>query len=80
MASLHDMKLIDLFDSAALLGYEAEGVCLGMQVLNMSPSEYTIGLTEPVFKALPLLVETVVAELHKRGFVLAKKQQEDSSD
>lgn len=31
-ASLHDLKLIDLFDSAALLGYQAEGLCLGMQV------------------------------------------------
>ena len=28
-ASLHDLKLIDLFDSAALLGYQAEGLCLG---------------------------------------------------
>ena len=73
MASLHDMKLIDLFDSAALLGYEARGVCLGMQVLNMDPVEYTIGLTEPVFSALPLLVETVEAELFREGFALKRK-------
>lgn len=73
MASLHDMKLIDLFDAAALLGYEAHGVCLGMQVENMSPAEYTIGLTEPVFAALPLLVETVEAELSREGFILLKK-------
>ncbi len=31
-ASLHDLKLVDLFDAATLLGYEAEGLCLGMQV------------------------------------------------
>ena len=73
MASLHDLKLIDLFDSAELLGYEAEGLCLGMQVLNMYPSEYCMELTEPVQKALPLLVETVVAELAKRGAVLTPK-------
>ena len=30
MASLHDLKLVDLFDAASLLGYEAEGYCLGM--------------------------------------------------
>ncbi|MDO5117280.1 MAG: hydrogenase maturation protease [Eggerthellaceae bacterium] len=75
MASLHDMKLIDLFDSAALLGYEARGVCLGMQVLNMEPAEYTIGLTEPVYDALPLLIETVEAELYREGFILRKKDE-----
>ena len=79
MASLHDMKLIDLFDSAALLGYEARGICLGMQVLNMSPVEYTIGLAEPVFEALPLLVETVEAELFREGFILRKKTAEPTA-
>lgn len=73
MASLHDLKLVDLFDAAALLGYEAEGYCLGMQIENMYPAEYTIDLTEPVKQALPLLVETVIAELAKRGFVLTKR-------
>lgn len=75
MASLHDMKLIDLFDSAALLGYEARGVCLGMQVLNMEPAEYTIGLTKPVYDALPLLLETLEAELYREGFILRKKSE-----
>lgn len=73
MASLHDLKLVDLFDAASLLGYEADGYCLGMQVENMYPSEYAMGLTEPVSKAFPLLVETVLAELHSRGFDLKKK-------
>ncbi len=66
MASLHDLTLIDLFDAAALLGYEAEGLCLGMQVENMTPDHYTVGLTEPCQKKLPLLVETVIAELTRR--------------
>ena len=73
MASLHDLKLVDLFDAASLLGYESEGYCLGMQVANMSPSEYAMDLTEPVRSALPLLVETLVAELHRRGFYLKKR-------
>ena len=73
MASLHDLKLVDLFDAASLLGYEAAGYCLGMQVANMSPSEYAMDLTEPVRSALPLLVETLVAELHRRGFCLKKR-------
>ena len=32
-ASLHDLKLVDLFDAASLMGYEAEGFCLGMPFL-----------------------------------------------
>ena len=73
-ASLHDLKLIDLFDAATLLGYSADGLCLGMQVENMSPAEYTVGLTPKVFAALPLLVETVAAELDRRGFPLSPKK------
>lgn len=65
--SLHDLKLSDLFDSAMLLGYEARGICLGMQVENASPSEVTVGLTPAVFEALPKLVETLVAELVREG-------------
>lgn len=72
-ASLHDLRLVDLFDAASLIGYEAEGYCLGMQVDNMSPEEYVVGLTPKVHAALPLLVETVVAELAHRGFVLREK-------
>lgn len=75
MQSLHDLKLVDLFDAAALLGYEAEGFCLGMQVENMSPAEYTVGLTPKVHAALPLLVEAVVAELEHRGFPLTMKDR-----
>lgn len=73
MASLHDLKLVDLFDAATLLGYECEGVCLGMQVENMYPAEYTIDLTPPVREALPLLVETAVAEIARHGVLLARK-------
>ena len=73
MASLHDLKLVDLFDAASLLGYEAEGRCVGMQVDNMSPAEYTIGLTPKVHAALPLLVETIEAELFRLGAPIRKK-------
>ena len=57
-ASLHDLKLVDLFDAASLMGYEAEGFCLGMQVGNPSPEQFVVGLTPECAAALPLLVET----------------------
>lgn len=73
MASLHDLKLIDLFDAATLLGYESEGLCLGMQVENASPATATIGLTPPVFDALPLLVDVVAGELARLGSPLTPR-------
>lgn len=72
-ASLHDLKLVDLFDAATLLGYEAEGLCLGMQVENPSPAVVTVGLTPKVDAALPLLVETVAGELARLGSPLREK-------
>lgn len=68
MSSLHDLKLANLFDAADLLGFEAKGMCVGMQVLNPDPVEYVVGLTEPCAAALPLLIETIAAELDHRGF------------
>lgn len=74
MASLHDLKLIDLFDAASLLGYEAKGVCFGIQVLNRSPEVVTVGLSQSVFDALPRLIDTVVAHLVLRGHAIRIKE------
>ena len=71
--SLHDMKLTDLFDAAMLLGYEAEGVCLGMQVENTDPAFLTDGLSPAVQEALPNLVDALLAELAHHGVELSKK-------
>ncbi|BAK44401.1 hydrogenase maturation protease [Eggerthella sp. YY7918] len=79
-ASLHDLKLVDLFDAALLLGYEAEGLCLGMQVENPSPEVATIGLTPKVHAALPLLVETVAGELARVGSPLSPRQGSQTLD
>lgn len=67
MGSLHELKLADLFDAAALLGYACEGVCLGMQVQNASPAEFVVGLTPPVERRVPDLVDTLLAELVRLG-------------
>ena len=72
-ASLHDLKLVDLFDAASLLGYSAEGRCFGMQAENISPSELTVGLTPKVYEQLPLLVDTVLAQLVKLGIEIFDK-------
>lgn len=66
-ASLHELTLADLFDSAALLGISCEGKCFGMQVHNLAPEVVTIALTRPVYDAVPLLVDAVLADLVYRG-------------
>lgn len=71
--SLHDLRLIDLFDAALLLGYESEGICLGMQVENTEPKILTEDLTPAVRANLPLLVETLAAELARLGSPLIDK-------
>ena len=73
--SLHDLKLADLFDAAAILGYTAEGLCYGMQIENMEPAEFTVGLTPKVAERVPFLVETIEAELYRRGAPLTKKDK-----
>lgn len=73
MASLHELKLSDLFDAAFLMGYEAHGKCFGMQVQNMTPEMVTIGLTQPVYEALPLLIDALLADLHANGVEVVVK-------
>jgi len=73
LQSLHDLRLVDLFDTAALLDYEAQGICFGMQVENPSPRDLTIGLTPAVHAALPQLVETIIAELAQSGIEIQTK-------
>lgn len=69
MQSLHDLRVVDLLNAAALLGYEAHGICFGIQVENMNPAVITEGLTPDVFASLPLAVDSVLAELVGRGVV-----------
>lgn len=73
--SLHDLKLADLFDAASLLGYKSEGLCFGMQVENMEPSEFVVGLTPRVEAQVPFLAETVIAELVRRGCQVVDKDK-----
>lgn len=73
MGSLHELRLADLFDAAMMVGQTAEGLCFGIQVENPDPSEFVCGLTPKVATALPLLIDTLLAELVGRGCSIAVK-------
>lgn len=66
----HDTRFIDVLEAAALLGYTPEAHCLGVQIENMSPAEYTIGLTPDVEAALPFLIECILGFLAQRNVAL----------
>ena len=72
--SLHDLRLVDLFDAAILLDYDAEGICLGMQVADTEPQILTEDITPDVKAALPLLVETLAAEVARLGVPFIDKE------
>lgn len=73
-ASLHELTLADLFDAATLLGYECKGKCFGMQVSNISPEVVTIALTRPVYEAIPLLIDAILADLYTYGVPIRFKE------
>ncbi|MCL2808227.1 MAG: hydrogenase maturation protease [Coriobacteriia bacterium] len=54
----HDTRLVDVLQALALMGYQPEVDCLGVQVLNMSPQDFHIGLTPPVEAAVDVLVQS----------------------
>lgn len=71
--SLHDTRLADLFDAAALLGFSSDGICYGMQVQNLEPENFIEGLTPKVNERLGFLAESVIAELVRQGCEITRK-------
>lgn len=54
----HDTRLIDVLQALELLGYQPEVDCLGVQIENMHPENFTLGLTPSVEAAVPVLVQS----------------------
>ncbi len=63
----HDIGFWDVVAAARMLGYEAEGECIGVQVGCMDPAQFEIGLTEDVERAVPMLMDSVISILVSRG-------------
>jgi hydrogenase maturation protease len=63
--SLHDVRLVDVLQTAALVGTTPEVDCVGVQIADMG--DVSIGLTPAVEAAVPAAVEAVLAILAARG-------------
>lgn len=69
----HDIRLTNVLEAAAILGYNPAVHCLGVQVQNMSPAEYTISLSPSVEASLPILVQCALNFLERFGAKVAEK-------
>ncbi len=67
MHSLHDVRLVDVLQTAMLMGNEPEVDCIGVQVEDMG--EISIGLTPALEAAVPDAVAAVLTVLAERGIV-----------
>jgi hydrogenase maturation protease len=76
----HDTRFVDVLQAAALLGYQIDGHCLGVQIANMHPQQFTIGLTPSVEAALPALEAAVLDFLAARGVPVSRREQSGSDD
>jgi hydrogenase maturation protease len=75
---LHDVRFVDVLNSAMLIGIEPEAECVGIQVLDMSPVELTIGLSEPVAAAIPRAVAAALTLLDERGIPFTEIDNADA--
>ncbi|MBC7266224.1 MAG: hydrogenase maturation protease [Anaerosomatales bacterium] len=65
--SLHDVRLVDVLNAARLSGIEPDVECVGVQVEDIAPEEFSIGLTPLVEAAVPRAVAAVLMLLEERG-------------
>lgn len=76
--SLHEMRFADVLAAAELLGVRCTGHCLGVQVENMSPAEFTMGLTPRVAAAIPLLAAAAARWLRDELGLEVRDRLEDA--
>lgn len=63
----HSIAFPDVLDAAAMLGYEVAGHCVGIQVADMRPEVFDMGLTPAVGDAVPAAADEVIRLLGELG-------------
>lgn len=75
MHSLHDMRLSDVLENAALLDRAPEAVVVGVQIESIE--EWVLELSEPVEAALPVAVAATLDRLAELGAVPTPRETSD---
>jgi hydrogenase maturation protease len=76
MHSLHDVRLVDVLQSAQLIGVQPEVDCIGIQIAEMG--ELAIGLTPDVEAAVPAAVAATIAVLAARGVTATPRPENEA--
>lgn len=75
MHSLHDMRLVDVLQNAALLDRAPQTIVVGVQIERIE--EWVLELSTPVEEALPVAVLAVLDQLKELGIVPAPQEGSD---
>jgi hydrogenase maturation protease len=65
--SLHDVRLVDVLQAAELMGITPVTECVGVQIEDISPADFSVGLTDAVESAVPRAVAATLYILAERG-------------
>lgn len=76
--SLHDIRLVDVLNAAELIGAAPQTTeCVGVQILDITPDEFSVGLTPEVEAAVPRAVAAALTLLEEQGIVSAENPGTD---
>jgi len=67
MHSMHDLRVVNVLEAAALVGTAPETVVVGVQIDTIE--EWVLDLSEPATEALPIACACVLDQLRDRGVV-----------
>ena len=73
--SLHDLRLVDVLENAALIGKAPHAVIVGVQIERIEP--WVLELSETVEAALPIAVAAVLEELAALGVTPTPREGSD---
>lgn len=77
MHSMHDLRIIDVLQAAALLGAEPDVACVGVQIDNMA--EWVTELTPAVEAAIPMAAAVALDILAEWGATPQVREHSDAS-
>ena len=61
--TLHDLRVIDVINNAALAGHKSDITCICAQLLDAEPEDFDINITEPLYNAVPTVVGALLRQL-----------------
>lgn len=75
MHSLHDVRMVDVLQAAALTDRAPQTICVGMQITDIT--EWVLELSPPCEEALPVAVAAVLDQLKELGIEPTPRKDSD---